>query len=96
MMSSIIYTVTDERSFIQQRYILSIMGFMALAIGYVQRFCLSLAITEMVEHKHVSHSTHSGSVCPVDESVANSTIFQKVTLIFSEHKLKITILSNEK
>lgn len=96
MMSSTVYTVTDERSFIQQRYILSIMGFMALAIGYVQRFCLSLAITEMVEHKRVSHNKHTGSVCPVEESFTNTTVFQKVTLLFPEYNLKITVISNKK
>lgn len=74
---------TDERSFIQQRYVLSFMGFMALAIGYVQRFCLSLAITEMAEHTHhiKTHQTISeGTVCPSDYSIHNSTT-HKVTYV---------------
>lgn len=31
-----------------QRYVLAFMGFLAMANAYIQRFCLSLAITEMV------------------------------------------------
>lgn len=38
-----------------QRYVLAFMGFLAMANAYIQRFCLSLAITEMVlPHSHVA------------------------------------------
>jgi hypothetical protein len=73
---------TDEKSFIQQRYVLSFMGFMALAIGYIQRFCLSLAITEMAEH--AQHTTteqtfSEGTVCKSDYSFHSNHTMHKVT-----------------
>lgn len=40
------------------------MGFLALANGYIQRFCLSLAITEMVKHTN-EHSAEDPYSCPV-------------------------------
>jgi len=56
------------------------MGFMALALGYVQRFCLSLAITEMAEQKHhtVFQDANLGTVCPDERSFGNTTVFKKV------------------
>lgn len=70
---------SDSRSFIQQRYVLSTMGFMALALGYVQRFCLSLAITEMAEQRHhtVYQDANLGTVCPDERSFGNTTLFKK-------------------
>lgn len=50
--------------FIPQRYVLGLMGFLALANGYIQRFCLSLAITEMVKHTS-EHSAEDPHSCPV-------------------------------
>lgn len=76
--------VADDRSFIQQRYILSLMGFMALALGYVQRFCLSLAITEMAEHSNkVSYNASMGTICLAEPSVhSNLTMFSNKVIIF--------------
>jgi len=76
----IVLTIADGLGFIQQRYVLSMMGFMALAIGYVQRFCLSLAITEMAEQSHhtVRQNANLGTVCPGSRSFGNTTNFKKV------------------
>lgn len=73
--------LTDEQSFIQQRYVLSFMGFMALALGYVQRFCLSLAITEMAEHTQhtkIQRTYSEGTVCLPDHSFHTNHTLHKV------------------
>lgn len=76
--------VTEKKSFIQQRYVLSSMGFMALALGYVHRFCLSLAITEMAEHSHkVMVNSDMGTICLADISAyTNTTATHKVCTFF--------------
>lgn len=76
--------VTEKMSFIQQRYVLSSMGFMALALGYVHRFCLSLAITEMAEHSQkVTANSDMGTVCLADKSAyINITTTHKVCTFF--------------
>lgn len=75
--------VTEKKSFIQQRYVLSSMGFMALALGYVHRFCLSLAITEMAEHSHkVMVNSDMGTVCLADKSAFTNTTTHKVCTFF--------------
>uniref|UniRef100_A0A8D8ZMV9 Inorganic phosphate cotransporter n=1 Tax=Cacopsylla melanoneura TaxID=428564 RepID=A0A8D8ZMV9_9HEMI len=60
--------------FIPQRYVLGILGFLAFALTYVQRFCLSIAITEMahVEHK-ISNKTLQ---CPGPVFIKNQTIIK--------------------
>ncbi|KAF6203094.1 hypothetical protein GE061_003508 [Apolygus lucorum] len=58
---------------LRQRYVVGILGFLALANGYIQRFCLSLAITEMV----ATHKLHPTKIdlhaCPFDESTVVTT-----------------------
>lgn len=62
---------------IKQRYILTIMGFLAIANAYTMRVCLSVAITAMVFHEKKNNSaaavcapdgnvTDSNEVCPID------------------------------
>ncbi|XP_050533315.1 putative inorganic phosphate cotransporter [Daktulosphaira vitifoliae] len=53
----------EKCSFWQQRYLISILGFVALAISYVQRFCLSLAITEMADGHHQHSLKNSSQIC---------------------------------
>lgn len=73
----------EERGFIQQRYVLSLMGFMALALGYVQRFCLSLAITEMAQQGiDLTENKRLGTICPIDPISINSTHFPSKKLEF--------------
>lgn len=58
--------------FIPQRYVIGLLGFLAFALTYVQRFCLSMAITEMAHQEHkVSNKTIQ---CPVPQLVRNQTI----------------------
>uniref|UniRef100_A0A146L277 Putative inorganic phosphate cotransporter n=1 Tax=Lygus hesperus TaxID=30085 RepID=A0A146L277_LYGHE len=58
---------------VRQRYVVGFLGFFALANGYIQRFCLSLAITEMV----ATHKLHPTKIdlhaCPFDESTVVTT-----------------------
>lgn len=53
---------------IPQRFIMSIMCFLAIAIAYVMRVCLSVAITEMVAKNRTETSTSSTnhSICMAD------------------------------
>ncbi|XP_022173212.1 putative inorganic phosphate cotransporter isoform X1 [Myzus persicae] len=87
---------SDGRGFIQQRYVLSSMGFMALAIGYVQRFCLSLAITEMAEQSHhtVHQNANLGTVCPSSRSFGNTTHFKKEMEFDWDEKTQGLVLSS--
>jgi hypothetical protein len=49
---------------IAQRYVVAIMGFLAVANAYTMRICLSTAITEMVFH-HDRNESHLGpDACP--------------------------------
>ncbi|XP_075225441.1 putative inorganic phosphate cotransporter isoform X2 [Lycorma delicatula] len=63
--------ISTESCWIRQRYVLGIMGFLGLANGYIQRFCLSLAITEMVLGHHKGKTDpHS---CPAEYQSSNVT-----------------------
>lgn len=53
------------------------MGFMALAIGYVQRFCLSLAITEMAGSHHPLRNKTMGTECYNEHAFFNTTVTPK-------------------
>lgn len=60
---------------VNQRYILGFMGFFALANGYIQRFCLSLAITEMVATHRLHHTKIDPNACPLDTIITtNGTV----------------------
>ncbi|KAK9502974.1 hypothetical protein O3M35_011645 [Rhynocoris fuscipes] len=51
------------------------MGFFALANGYIQRFCLSLAITEMVATHKLHPSKIDPYACPLDTVITtNGTV----------------------
>ncbi|XP_055294957.1 sialin-like [Sitodiplosis mosellana] len=58
---------------IPQRIILSIMCFSAIAIAYVMRVCLSVAITEMVARPNITlSSSKNHSICLADPSTPGS------------------------
>lgn len=57
---------------IPQRVIMAVMCFLAIAIAYVMRVCLSTAITEMV--KKIEHNEMDVSVCPADPSSNSSSV----------------------
>ncbi|KAI5721826.1 hypothetical protein M8J77_026194 [Diaphorina citri] len=57
---------------ISQRYLIGLLGFLAFALTYVQRFCLSMAITEMA---HTEHKVSNKSLqCPVSVLIRNQTV----------------------
>lgn len=59
---------------IPQRVIMSIMCFLAIAIAYVMRVCLSVAITEMVKKVNQTETSHKGfSICPADPSSSGNS-----------------------
>jgi hypothetical protein len=49
---------------IAQRYVVAIMGFLAVANAYTMRICLSTAITEMVFHHDRNESHLDPDACP--------------------------------
>ncbi|XP_022184753.1 putative inorganic phosphate cotransporter isoform X3 [Nilaparvata lugens] len=66
---------TQDNCCMKQRYVLGIMGFLALANGYIQRFCLSLAITEMVNVHHKGKIDPNS--CPYDNAETSANFTKK-------------------
>lgn len=58
---------------IPQRIIMSIMCFLAIAIAYVMRVCLSVAITEMVIKANVTENPKNHSICLADPIIPGSS-----------------------
>ncbi|XP_063362118.1 putative inorganic phosphate cotransporter isoform X1 [Cydia amplana] len=58
--------------FVPQRWVMAIMGFLAVANAYTMRVCLNIAITQMVRRKAASTGYAEGS-CPaeVEETTAD-------------------------
>lgn len=53
---------------------MSIMCFLAIAIAYVMRVCLSVAITEMVKKVNQTETSHKGySICVADPSTSGNS-----------------------
>ncbi|XP_026317478.1 putative inorganic phosphate cotransporter isoform X2 [Hyposmocoma kahamanoa] len=48
---------------IPQRWVMAVMGFLAVANAYTMRVCLNIAITQMVRHR--SHTSGGQGGCPV-------------------------------
>lgn len=57
---------------IPQRYILGIMGFLAVVNAYIMRVILSVAITEMVEMIPSAHEHNTSTSCVYE--IANKTV----------------------
>lgn len=75
-----------------QRVILALMGFLALAIAYSMRACLSVAITEMVLPLNNTGKGNESLICPADLSTTeNSTHSRNVTLFSLKILLKIVL-----
>lgn len=70
-----------EDIYIRQRYVVGLLGFFALINAYIQRFSMSLAITEMANPIHHANSNaFGGSDCPAPEvSVLNTSISYEIT-----------------
>ncbi|CAH2207823.1 jg18381, partial [Pararge aegeria aegeria] len=60
---------------IPQRWVMAIMGFLAVANAYTMRVCLNIAITQMVR-RHASTAAYEVGSCPgdVDEIAADSKV----------------------
>lgn len=60
---------------IPQRYVLGIMGLLAVCNAYTMRVCLNLAVTQMVNNTKNVESHYDPNACP-DESeiIANGTV----------------------
>ncbi|CAG9094103.1 hypothetical protein JYU34_012843 [Plutella xylostella] len=58
---------------IPQRWVMAIMGFLAVANAYTMRVCLNIAITQMVRKKPSSGSVDDGS-CPAQDVVTDYTL----------------------
>lgn len=56
---------------IPQRWVMAIMGFLAVANAYTMRVCLNIAITQMVRRHAHSSGVDDGS-CPADVDVVAS------------------------
>lgn len=71
------------------------MGFLCFANGYIQRFCLSLAITEMVlprEPSGTSSSVKDPYACPAIVNRVNASLEGTVDLAVSP--VSVLIVSN--
>ncbi|BET03033.1 sodium:phosphate symporter activity [Nesidiocoris tenuis] len=67
--------VEQREGWVRQRYVIGLLGFFALANGYIQRFCLSLAITEMVATHRLHPSKIDLHACPLDTVITtNGTV----------------------
>lgn len=50
-----------------QRYVVGIMGMLAMANAYTMRVCLNMAITQMVNHTKSDTENVDPNACPSDE-----------------------------
>lgn len=69
-----------------QRVILALMGFLALAIAFSMRACLSVAITEMVLPLNNTGKGNESLICPADlPPTENNTHSRNVTFKFARN-----------
>ncbi|XP_065204133.1 putative inorganic phosphate cotransporter [Planococcus citri] len=92
-------TTSAERPkrYIPQRYIFGLLGFMALSNAYVQRFSLSLTITEMTDSNHDLIPTKNAEdvECPVGEIIITNRTSRTQLYEFSwDEKTQGIILSS--
>lgn len=59
---------------IPQRYVLGIMGLLAVCNAYTMRVCLNLAVTQMVNNTNSGNENYDPNACPDDsEIIGNGT-----------------------
>lgn len=75
---------------IPQRYVLGLMGFLAIVNAYTMRVSLSLAITEMVVSTNSSTAADPDS-CPADESSSSTVQVNETNLFLNNSYLKIAL-----
>lgn len=63
---------------IPQRYVLGIMGLLAVCNAYTMRVCLNLAVTQMVHDKDSDSHYEDPNACPDDSVIlVNGTVSLK-------------------
>lgn len=68
---------------IPQRYVLGIMGLLAVCNAYTMRVCLNLAVTQMVNNTNSGSEYDDPNACPDDSDIiANGTTDLKPVSIF--------------
>uniref|UniRef100_A0A1B6LST4 Major facilitator superfamily (MFS) profile domain-containing protein n=1 Tax=Graphocephala atropunctata TaxID=36148 RepID=A0A1B6LST4_9HEMI len=81
-------------SWIPRRYIICFLCFLAMMISYIMRFCLSIAITEMVRSHHKNSSYIAPGTCPYDDlDPANSVPKDRGEFTWSEETQGIVLSS---
>ncbi|CAB0032985.1 unnamed protein product [Trichogramma brassicae] len=63
-----------QGSYIPQRWVFAIMGFLALLNAYAMRVCLSIAITQMTIEKHTADNSTDLDRCPDLSEAMNITV----------------------
>ncbi|XP_046627973.1 putative inorganic phosphate cotransporter isoform X1 [Neodiprion virginianus] len=86
-------TVRREGGRISQRWILAVMGCLAIANAVMMRVCLSVAITEIVTKTEMSNDTSLDDTCPASESTSSSTSSTGGTYEWSEYMQGIVLSS---
>jgi hypothetical protein len=79
-----VFDIDVNTGCIGQRYVVAIMGFLAVANAYTMRICLSTAITEMVVHHDRNESKIDPDACP-SSSVSNNKTAPVSTFIFCHY-----------
>lgn len=73
---------------IPQRYVLGIMGLLAVCNAYTMRVCLNLAVTQMVNNTNSGSEYYDPNACPDDsKTIANGTVDFKPVSIFVTLKM---------
>lgn len=67
---------------IPQRYVLAVMGLLAIANAYTMRVCLNLAITQMVKKTTAveGDAHYDPNACPDQENLFNETLIEPASL----------------
>lgn len=68
-------------SFMPQRYVMGIMGMLAIANAFTMRVCLNMAITQMVNHTKSDSDNGDPNACPSDEVVRGIVINDSTVVI---------------
>jgi hypothetical protein len=71
---------------IAQRYVVAIMGFLAVGNAYTMRVCLSTAITEMVYHPNRNETHSDPDACPASSDATETQT--EVSRFISMHHIR--------
>lgn len=76
------------------RQVIGVLGFLAVANGYIQRFCLSLAITEMASQVHLM-TKEDPNACPIEppDNITHNHFVRTYLISFNYTQKQIFIRS---